>query len=324
MFLLLLTLTAVTAGELPEPVGELPDRAAAPAWSVITVMPGEDPGVIAARFRVGVDALRSWNPGMDDAPPRGTRLRVLSVRREEERFRMNWRARRRVSVRWVAEHFELPEHQLRMFNGWRGRKRSVAQGERVRVYVKRSRWPGGYLDGGVQLADGPGIKVKHPEWAWGRPAAVRTLEALGAALAEAFPGSVLVVGDISWEGGGRFPPHKSHREGLDADLGLFRTGEPWKLRFTNTGPDELDAERTWWLVHRLIESGRVERILVDWSLQRPLHEEARRRGVAPERLEEWFQYPRRRWKSEGLIRHYKGHRHHLHVRFVEPEGEALL
>jgi len=317
---LLILMTSLVGPEL-SPV-EAPPRT--PAWSVVTVLPGEELSDIAVRFQVRTDTLRDWNPGVEDAPSWGTRLRVLSVHREEERFRMNWRARTRVSVRWISRHFDLPEHQLRMLNKWRKRKRNVAEGERVRLYVKRSRWPGGYLDGGVQLADGPGVKVKHPEWAWGRPVTVRTLEAVGAALSEAFPGSSMVVGDLSRKGGGAFPPHKSHREGCDADLGLFRQGEAWKLRFTDVKPDELDAARTWWLIHRLIESGRVERILVDWSLQRPLYEEARRRGIPEETLEAWFQYPRKRWKSVGLIRHYKGHRHHLHVRFVEPDGEGIL
>lgn len=295
-----------------------------PSWSVVTVLPGEDIGDIADRFQVPVDALRGWNQGVDDVPSWGTRLRVLSAHSEEERFRMTWRARKRVSLRWLSQHFDLPEHRLRMLNRWRRGKRHLEEGERARVYVKRSRWPGGYLDGGLQLADGPGVKVKHPEWAWGRPVVVRTLEALGAALVEAWPDSMLVVGDLSKRGGGAFPPHKSHREGYDVDLGLFRQGEAWKLRFTDVKPDELDAARTWWLIRSLISSGRVERILVDWSLQRPLYEEARRHGVPEETLAEWFQYPRKRWKDEGLIRHYGGHRHHLHVRFSEPEGEVVL
>ncbi|MFH1533274.1 MAG: penicillin-insensitive murein endopeptidase [Pseudomonadota bacterium] len=315
-----LILMAIVGQDLP------PMDAPAPgmAWSAVTVLPGEDLADIAARFQVPPDALRSWNPGVESVPSWGTRLRVHSLHREEERFRMAWRARQRVSVRWVSQRFELPEHQLRMLNRWRKGKTIVAEGERVRVYVKRSRWPGGYLDGGVQLADGPGVKVKHPEWAWGRPAAVRTIEAVGAALAEAFPGSILVVGDLSRKGGGAFPPHKSHREGTDADIGLFRLGEPWKIRFTDVTPDALDAARTWWLLRRLIDTGRVERILVDWSLQRLLFEEALRQGVPEELLGEWFQYPRSRWTPEGLIRHYKGHRHHLHLRFVEPADAVIL
>lgn len=221
MELPLLILVVSLVGQAP-PTVDAP--LAAPAWSVVTVLPGEEIANIAARFQVPPDALRGWNPTVKDAPSWGTRLRVLSTHREEERFRMNWRARQRVSVRWLSRRFELPEHQLRMLNKWRKGKRNVMEGERVRVYVKRSRWPGGYLDGGVQLADSPGIKVKHPEWAWGRPVAVRTLEALGAALAETFPGSIMVIGDLSKKGGGSFPPHKSHREGYDADIGLFRHG----------------------------------------------------------------------------------------------------
>lgn len=320
MHIPLLILVAFITQDLPPAAVPPPE----PVWSVVTVLPGEDLPGIAARFEVPPGALADWNPGVAETPTWGTRLRVLSTHREEERFRMNWRARQRVSVRWLVDRFELPEHQLRMLNKWRRGKRTVAEGERVRVYVKRSRWPGGYLDGGVQLADAPGVKVKHPKWAWGRPVTVRTLEAVGAALAETFPGSIMVVGDLSKKGGGAFPPHKSHREGYDVDVGLFRLGEPWKERFTHVKPDELDAARTWWLIHRLIETGCVTRVLVDWSLQRPLYEEALRQGIPEQTLQEWFQYPRPRYKSEGLIRHYKGHKHHLHIRFAAPENEAIL
>lgn len=315
---LMILCAALSTRDLPPEPGDTS------VWSVVTVLPGESIDAIATRFQVGLDALRDWNPNLEERPSWGARIRILSAHREEERFRMNWRARTRVSVAWLARHFELSVAQLRMLNKWRRGKTTVAEGERVRVYVKRSRWPGGYLDGGVQLADGPGVKVKHPKWAWGRPVTVRTLEAAGAALAEAFAGTLVVVGDLSKPRGGYFPPHKSHREGLDADIGLFRKGEPWKLRFTNVTPDELDAERTWWLIHHLIKTGRLVRVLVDWSLQRPLYEEALRQGVPEETLAEWFQYPRRRRENEGLIRHYKGHKHHLHIRFVELEGEAIL
>ncbi len=320
MHIPLLIVVALLSQDLPP--AEVPPPI--PVWSVVTVLPGEDLRSIAARFDVQPDALVGWNPGVPERPSWGTRLRALSTHREEERFRMTWRARQRVSVRWITKRFDLPEDQLRMLNKWRRGKHAVAQDERVRVYVRRSRWPGGYLDGGVQLGDGPGVKVKHPEWAWGRPVAVRTLEAAGAALAAAFPDSMMVVGDLSRKGGGAFPPHKSHREGYDVDLGLFRQGEPWKERFTNVKPEELDATRTWWLIHHLIETGYVTRVLVDWSLQRPLYEEALRQGIPEQTLTEWFQYPRPRGKAEGLIRHYKGHKHHLHIRFEEPENEEIL
>ena len=315
MQLSLLILVAFIGQDLPPAEAPPP----APAWSLVTVLPGEDLNDIAHRFQVSPAAVKGWNPTLAKVPSWGTRLRILSTHVEEERFRMNWRARKRVSVAWLSRRYELPEHQLRMLNKWRKGKRYIAEGERVKVYVKRSRWPGG-----VQLADSVGVKVKHPKWAWGRPVAVRTLTALGAALAETFPDSIMVIGDLSLKSGGAFPPHKSHREGYDVDIGLFRQGEPWKIRFTNVGPKELDAERTWWLIHWLIKSGRIERVLVDWSLQRPLYEEARRKGASEAELTEWFQYPRRGWVSEGLIRHYKGHKHHLHIRFIEKEGEVFL
>ncbi|MBM4373434.1 MAG: penicillin-insensitive murein endopeptidase [Deltaproteobacteria bacterium] len=318
--LLLPLLTAALA--LPAPAGVLPILR--PGWSVITVLPGENTPTLASRFGVTPEALAGWNPGLPTAPDWGSRVRVLSLRREEERFRTLWRVQARMSVAGVAATAGLTEEQVRVLNRWGPRRRTIAAGEHVVLYLPRSRWPGGSLDGGVRLGDGPGLRIKDPQASWGRPVTVRTLEALGRELAAAFPGSLLVVGDLSRERGGGFAPHAGHRTGLEADLGLFRKGEPWRLHFAEVPPEELDAARTWWLVRRLLETGRVERVLVDWHLQALLLEEARRDGVPEPRLEEWFQVPRRGWEEAGVIRHYRGHRNHLHVRFREVPEEVIL
>lgn len=293
-------------------------------WSIVTVLPGEELSGLAERFNVTVAELSGWNHLKEaGAVIEGTRLRVFSTVREVERFKTRVRIREATTWARLAARYEMPQAALLRGNR-RRRGGAIAPGEVVVVYLKKHRWNRTYLDGAVQLQNGPGVIVKHPEWAWGRPVAVRTLEAVGRELEQRDESATLVVGDLSLPRGGRFPPHKGHKAGLDADIGLMALEPARDLRFRNLKPEEMDVRRQWMVLRLFLESGRVERVLIDWSLQRPLYEAAVADGVAPELLETWFQYPARRGEPKGVVRHYRGHRHHLHIRFIEPEGEAIL
>lgn len=302
---------------------DTPGDAVAPVWSVVTVLPGETVESVASRFEVAADDVRQWSRLDSLEAPAGTRLAILSTVSEEERFKMTFRVKTDTTWQALAKRYEMPLDVLFKANGLR-RGRQVNKGRRVTVYVKKSRWNRLFLDGGVQLVDGPGVVVKHPEWAWGRPVTVRAIEEAGALVAQRFEGAALVVGDISKRRGGVFKPHKAHKGGLDADIGLFVLEEPYRERFRHVKPSELDAKRTWFVVKLLIDTGRVERVLLDWYLQAVLYKHAQEAGVAPEVLEDLFQYPAKRWREKGLIRHWPGHKHHLHFRFVEQEGVPLL
>ena len=296
---------------------------ATPGWSVITVLPGESLESISKRFCVTAAEILDWSQLEEPAVQTGVRLAVYSTVQEEERLRMRYKLKEDTTWQRLANRYEMSLLTLYKANGLtRGRR--VAKGRRVTVYVKKSRWNRLFLDGGVQLREGPGILVKNPQWSWGRPVTVRTIEKVGAMVAARFAGTSLVVGDLSKKRGGRFEPHKSHKGGMDADVGLFETGVPYRLRFRHVPPKELDVERTWFMVHAFIQTGRVERVLVDWYLQAALYKHAMASGLPPEKLEELFQYPAKRWKEKGLIRHWPGHKHHLHFRFIEPEGEPIL
>jgi LysM repeat protein len=303
--------------------GPEPAEATEEVWSVVTVLPGSTMSTLAERFRVPEESLRAWNELDNGEPEVGRRLRVHSVVREQERFRLRFSVKEETTWRAIADRYELPLRTLLALNK-RTRGGTISKGRRVTVYVPRDRWNGQWLDGGLQLEERPGLKVKDPVLAWGRPVVVRTLEDVADRIHERYPGSAVVVGDLSRANGGRLPPHSSHRGGLDADLGFFIPGEPFTVKFKHTKPSGLDVERTWFLVHSLLQSGRVKRILVDWYLQAALYDEAKRTGATPEQLDAWFQYPARRWKKTGIIRHYKGHKNHLHVRFAVPEGEVVL
>ncbi len=53
---------------------------------------------------------------------------------------------------------------------------------------------------------------------WGMPRMVNGLVSLGRCWNYSHPGRVLNYGDISKYGGGYFPPHVSHRNGVDVDM----------------------------------------------------------------------------------------------------------
>ncbi len=300
-----------------------PTAESAPRWSIHTVLPGDTVGRLAKRYSVDPAKLRAWNELSSGKLVVGRRLKVFSAVRSVERFRMRFKVKKETTWRSLANRYQMRPKTLLALN----KKKSdgkVPVGKRVTVYVTKDRWNRTWLDGGILLEDRPGLMVKEAKWSWGRPVAVRTIEVVADAIADKFPGSAMVVGDLSYQRGGAFPPHDSHRGGLDADIGFFLPDEPFTVRFRHKKPKDIDAQRTWFMVRSLLETKRVEKVLVDWYIQSALYEEAKRDGISQEQLDAWFQYPRKRWIEEGIIRHYKGHKNHLHIRFIEPEDGVLL
>ena len=177
------------------------------------------------------------------------------------------------------------------------------------------------MDDGVQLQPGPGYVVKRPAHAWGTP---RTIAAIQAAVrrytAEGLGGPAVHVGDVSRETGGPFPPHLSHQDGRDVDVGYVLRGESADVtRFVTATHGRLDVVRSWALLRAFLSTERVRYVFVDYGLQRLLYEHARAQGEDPERLQALFQYPRGSAASHGVIRHWRGHANHFHVRFSPGE-----
>lgn len=140
---------------------------------------------------------------------------------------------------------------------------------------------------------------------------VRVLEAY----AREYPDSPrLMVGDISFRGGGRMHPHASHQTGRDVDISYPREGAPRNYRsFHHVRLDELDVEKTLFLVRKLLENGYVRYIFIDHRFQRKLYELAERKGAPDRWLDRVFSYPE--WGPTGIVRHEPGHKNHMHIRF---------
>ncbi|MEE2757491.1 MAG: penicillin-insensitive murein endopeptidase [Myxococcota bacterium] len=148
------------------------------------------------------------------------------------------------------------------------------------------------------------------------------IDAVDAVHAEHPNTPVLAIGNLSREHGGRFPPHKSHQSGRDADIGYYlKEGHsPTRLRLARVRT--LDVPRTWTFIESLVADNKVEYIFSDRRLMRLLYRYALNvKKIPKEKLHTIFQPPGGRPK---IMRHLKGHADHLHIRFHAPESVAAV
>ncbi len=168
----------------------------------------------------------------------------------------------------------------------------------------------------VPLMDGPGRRILRRSRSWGTGYLIRNLDRALAAYGSAYPdGPVVIVSDISRREGGRLKPHHTHREGRDVDMSYVPKPAQDNGGFMKMNDFAFDRERNWTFLKALIDTGSVRRILMDYSLQRMLYKHLEKKGVSEAQLRRIFQYPRERRAEVGLIRHWEGHRDHMHVRF---------
>ena len=182
----------------------------------------------------------------------------------------------------------------------------------------------GCLLGGSEVpAEGPGyqvVRLSHKR-NFGHPLLVAYLGELGARVAQAKLGTMLVA-DVAMPRGGPFTTgHRSHQTGLDADVWL-RLDVPALPRAKRTGQEDIKAAsvvnetsftvdpQRWTSAHaellRLAASDdRVARIFVHPAIKRALCDRA---------------WPERDWLRR--IRPWHGHTAHFHVRLRCPAGDA--
>src|ERR1700742_3268982 len=78
------------------------------------------------------------------------------------------------------------------------------------------------LVGGVELYERAELRLRWPDGPrWARPGLVALLVKAATAVDRRYPGSVLLVGDLSSRAGGSLPGHVSHRSGRDADVAFY-------------------------------------------------------------------------------------------------------
>jgi murein endopeptidase len=181
--------------------------------------------------------------------------------------------------------------------------------------------PSGITGGFAALAQGDGYELRRPTRAFGEPHVIEHLRSTIAVVRALYPDvHTLAIGDISAAHGGKLDNHKSHRTGLDVDVGFYfkKVPDGYPDHFVAAGKD-LDIEATWALLTAFARTSQaddgVEIIFLDYAVQKRLYDWAHARGTPDEDLAELFQYPRGKEALSGLVRHWPSHSDHLHVRF---------
>jgi penicillin-insensitive murein endopeptidase len=181
--------------------------------------------------------------------------------------------------------------------------------------VSLGRIHGGSLVNGVQMPEGEAWVVRQPNFAWGTKETVDSIAHCITVVHQKFPSTPrLYIGHLSRKGGGRFPPHVSHQNGRDVDLGYYYSDEePW---YAKAHVKNLDRARTWALVRALVTDTDVELIIIANSIQQLLRAHALEIGEDPHWLDDLF--GGKTATMRPLIRHARGHGTHIHVRFYSP------
>jgi len=293
------------------------------------VVPGENLGQVAGRYGVRRSDLSRWNSRVRDNPNLlrvGQEIRVCPEIAPRERGQIHYEVKAGDTLGEIAKRYHLTSRELERFQrGKLENPSSLRPGDLLAVWVDGGIVEGfgkiggdkGVLRAGVQLPPGRHYHIKWESGAWGTASSVRAIQTGISAYKKRVPkGPKVHIGDISKRGGGKFEPHSSHQHGRDVDIGYVLKGEHAdETRFHRATEDNLDVARTWRLIKSLIDTDQVIYVFVDYKLQKLLYEHAKGRGASEDLLDELFQYPRGRRRTHGIIRHWKGHINHFHVRF---------
>lgn len=291
------------------------------------VVPGEWLAEIASRYGVRQRDIRRLNARLQKNPDYlrpGMRITVCPDIAPRRRERIRHSVRSGQTVASIAKHYDLhPRQLIRFQDGRLANPDALRVGQTLVIWQDGDVMPGygvddevrGSLVAGVQLAPSNDYAIKHPALSWGTAKTIRLLQRTISRYRGRAGGPKVRVGDISKRGGGKLPPHKSHRTGKDVDIGYVIKGAPEGRRFIRATRANLDVRRTWQLVNAVLQTGQVRYIFMDYPIQQWLYEHAKGRGVGQGTLDELFQYPRGKRRAAGVIRQEPGHDDHFHVRF---------
>src|SRR5688572_27880051 len=133
----------------------------------------------------------------------------------------------------------------------------------------------GFLFDASKMPESGDWVLADPDNAWGTEetidALMRSIRLVRQQFADTPPA---VVGSISRQFGGPFPPHQSHRTGRDADVHFFlldRNRHGW---YEPASDANLDRVRSWALLKAVLLGSPVDFVLIDREVQRLLADEA--------------------------------------------------
>ncbi len=298
------------------------------------VVEGDIVSSIAARYGVKVGAIKKLNPRLDlNKISIGKKIRVCPEIAPRLREEFTYTVKKGDSLSEVGEKYGLLGKEIvRMQSGSLKRRldksmSDLRPGDELILVVDRGVLPAyapknedrGTLKVGVSLEPGKAYFIKRPHLAYGTATTVKAIKAALSRYKQSKAGKggpQVHVGDISARGGGPLTGHKSHQKGIDVDIGLVLKGdEANETRFRTGRVDNLDVGRTWALIKSFVDNDDVRAVFLDYGLQKLLYEHAKKQKVGESTLEALFQYPRGKGRAYGIIRHWKGHKDHFHVRF---------
>lgn len=267
--------------------------------------------------------------------PRPSRGAVEFPVTEVELGEVRWTVPKKLALADVASSWGLHTKALRKLNPNVNRRGKIAAGTSLVVFERDDAKPPrsvgapnkGRLRNGVPLPEGDHWRLRQRRSrAYGSEHSVEALVMALEAYGEAFPeGEPVRLGDLSTRSGGRLSPHVSHRTGRDVDIGyILNPGSRGERYWQSADEKSFDVEKNWFLIRALIETGRVQRIFVSGRLQRQLMERARGE-LSDAQMQRYFRPANPDPTTRSVIRHWRGHRDHMHVRFTcEPENRACV
>lgn len=296
-------------------------------WHVVE--PGEHLGLIAGKYGVLSKDIVALNPALAKNPDHirvGQKLAICPEIPPREVDVLEHVVASGETFNAIAiAHGLSPEELLAQQEGALADPNKLRVGTTLRIVSVGEIVPGfepeppqkGKLVHARKLPQNDAYYIKRPHNAYGTP---HTVKMIGQVVARyekrAKGGPLLRMGDISRKGGGPLQGHRSHQEGKDFDIGLVLKGKlADRMHFSGATKHNVDLRRTWILIEEFIATGEVRVIYLDYEVQKWLYEWAKDNGVSEKKLDEYFQYPRGIGRRHGIIRHWKGHKNHLHVRF---------
>lgn len=159
---------------------------------------------------------------------------------------------------------------------------------------------------------------------WATQKTIQSLLAAFDAYAKTYPnGPRINVGDFSKRRGGKIKPHASHTNGRDVDIGFVHTTPPdgrHPEHFIRASAANVDAEKTWFVLKSIIQTGNVKVIYLDKMVQKLIYKVAVKE-LNDRQLKAIFSIPKHDDSSRAIFQHWPGHKNHAHVRFACPDNQ---
>ncbi len=175
----------------------------------------------------------------------------------------------------------------------------------------------GRMINAAPFPEGEAWTVVVPESCWTTQETADAIIGAARQVREWYPeGAPVRVGQVSGPEGGYLPPHISHQNGRDVDVGLFYPGpEPYRIKEREK---VMDVPMNWAFAKAILMHGDVQFILLDRRVQKVLYDYALAHGENKQWLDSLFHAGRR-----SVFFHARRHRDHFHVRLFNPRAQEL-